>query len=514
MADPANGAADGWVPYASGRGRGVLAAAVLASGAAFLDSTIVNIALPTIARDLDAGFSALQWVLDAYLLTLGALLLVGGALGDMLGRRRVFEAGLIAFAATSLACGLAPSPTTLILGRALQGVAAALLIPGSLAILSTVFAPDDRARAIGAWSGLAGVSTAIGPFLGGWLVDTSTWRWAFLVNLPILATAWRLTRGFVPADGPAGGGRLDWAGAALVVVALVLLVYPLIEARHLSGAVIATMLAGGAVAAAAFVLVELRAERPMLPPALFANRVFSVANIVTFVVYGAFGGALFLVTLQLQTQLGYSALESGAAMLPVTLMLLLFSARVGGLATRFGARPFLVAGPVLAGVGLALFVRVVPGTTYLGAVLPAVLVFAVGLVLVVAPITATAIGAVEESRAGVASGTNNAVARVASLVAVAVLPLVARIDGLQTAGTGSEAGFVAGFQRACLVAGAVCVLGGLVAAVGLPRSSGPFDRGGPGRREDPARAGEPDPRGHRSPGGWHRDVPAADTVRP
>jgi EmrB/QacA subfamily drug resistance transporter len=447
--------------YGTAAGRWVLVATVLGSGVAFLDSTIVNVALPRIATSLSANFHALQWVLDAYLLTLGSLVLVGGALGDLFGRRRVFLIGLVGFGVASAACGLAPTAGVLIAARAVQGVAAALLVPGSLAILSASFAAGDRDRAIGAWSGLAGVASAVGPFVGGYLVDAASWRWAFLINLPFIAVACAVTVYGVPesrdltATG-AGFARLDLPGAVTTAVGLGLLVYPLIERGRYA------LLAAGAGLLVAFVVIEERRSHPMLPLSLFRSRVFSVANLITFVVYGALGGAFFLLAIELQSRLGYSALEAGASMIPVTVLLLALSARVGGLLPRLGARLLLTAGPIVAGAGLALMARVRPGMSYQTAVLPAVVVFGLGMCLVVAPITSTALGAVEPAHAGVASGVNNAVARIAGLIAIAVLPLLARLPDQHSAA------FTAGFHRALLVAAGTCVVGGLIAYVGLP----------------------------------------------
>lgn len=459
--------------YGSPAGRWVLLATVLGSGVAFLDGTIVNVALPRIGADLRAGFSSLQWVLDGYLLTLGSLVLVGGALGDLYGRRRIFLLGLVGFGLASAGCGLAPSTAVLVIARIVQGIAAALLVPGSLAILSSSYAEADRPRAIGAWSGLAGIAGALGPFVGGYLIDAASWRWAFLVNLPLIAVALAVAGRHVPeSHDPAYDGipaleRLDLPGALTAAVGLGLLVYPLIEVHRLSGPSIAALLAGGLLFLAAFVFVEGRRAHPMLPLSLFRSRAFSVANLITFAVYGALGGALFLVAIQLQTELHYSALEAGAAMIPITLLLLAFSARVGRLMGRTGARPLLTAGPILAAAGLALMVRIAPGATYATGVLPGVLVFGLGLILVVAPITSTALGAVEPTRAGVASGVNNAVARVAGLLAVALLPLAAGLAGAR------HESFSAGVHRALLIAAAMCAAGGLLALVGLPAGPPP-----------------------------------------
>jgi EmrB/QacA subfamily drug resistance transporter len=457
----------GDVTYGSRTGRAVIAATVLGSGVAFLDGTVVNVALPHMARSLGAGFSTMQWVLDSYLLMLGAFVLVGGAVGDVLGRRKVFLCGLVGFGIASAVCGAAPNGTLLVGARAVQGLAGALLVPGSLALIAAIFSPADRDRAIGTWSGLAGLASAVGPFVGGGLVDAVSWRWVFYLNLPLIAIAVLVTLAAVPEShgSNTGGWRsLDLPGAVLAAVALGLLVVPLIE-THLATAVRTASFVGSAGAALAFVRVELTRRDPMVPLALVRGRVFVIANAVTFVVYGALGGALFLVAVQLQTGLGYSALEAGASMVPLTIALLLFSSRVGALVPRIGARPLLSAGPVLAGAGLLLLARATPGASYQSAVLPGILVFAAGMCLVVAPITSTALGALEATHAGLASGINNAVARIASLLAVAVLPAVA----------GADAGARLpqhGYQVTMVAAGVLAALGGAIAFVGLPQRVG------------------------------------------
>ncbi len=453
------------VAFGSPRGQLVLAATVVASGVAFLDTTVVNVALPRIGADLGGGFATLQWVLDAYLLALGALVLVGGALGDLLGRRRVFEVGLVGFGVASVLCGLAPRAELLVAARGLQGVAAALLVPGSLAILAATFTGVDRGRAIGAWSGLSGVFTALGPFVGGALVDASPsgWRWVFLLNVPLVVAAMVLSRAGIPdAPGSRAGARLDLLGAGLVTVGLGLVVYPLIEWGRLDRATAVALLVLAAVVLGAFLAVEARTAAPMLPLALFRLRSFTVANLVTLVVYAALGGAFFLLVVVLQEALGYSALASGAAGLPITVALLLLSSRVGGLVDRVGARLLLTAGGVGTAAGLLLLVRVGSGGGYWRDVFPGVTVFALGLSLVVAPVTTTVLADVGVRRQGVASGTNNAVARVAALLAVAILPLT---SGISAAADAQE--LLTGFDRAMVSCAALCAAGAMVAAVGL-----------------------------------------------
>jgi EmrB/QacA subfamily drug resistance transporter len=438
---------------------------ILGSGVAFLDGTVVNVALPRIALSLGAGFSTMQWVLDAYLLSLGALVLIGGALGDVLGRKRVFLAGLIGFGITSAVCAVAPNAPTLIAGRAVQGITAALLIPGSLSLITSSIAREDRDRAIGRWSSLAALTGGIGPFLGGWLIDVASWRWVFLINLPLIAAAVAVTVEHVPDPDDdvvrgAALARLDLPGAALIATALGLLVLPLIESRAATGVRVA-LFVGSAIAFVGFLVTEHRTALPMLPLGLFRGRAFTVAQVVTFVVYGALGGSLFLLAVELQTGMGFSPLEAGAATAPTTLMLMAFSPRVGALLPRIGARPLLTAGPLFAGAGLLLLTRAVPGNSYLSGVLPGLLVFSTGMCLVVTPITATALGSVEPAHAGLASGVNNAVARIAGLIAVAVLPVIA--------GTGTSTHLpVHGYQLAMVVTASLAAAGGLIALVGLP----------------------------------------------
>src|SRR6266508_1272787 len=372
-------AAEDGVRYASPAGRWILLATILGSGIAFLDATVVNVALPTIGRQLNTGLASLQWTINAYTLTLAGLLLLGGSLGDRNGRQRIFVVGVIWFAVASLLCALAPNAGVLIAARALQGVGGALLTPGSLAIIEASFHPDDRSTAIGAWSGLAGVTTALGPFLGGWLVEAFSWRLIFLINLPL---------------------------AALVVV-------------------------------------ERTSSHPMLPLDIFTSRQFTAANLVTFVVYGALGGSFFLLPIQLQRVAGYSPLASGFALVPVTVVMLLLSARAGRLAQRMGPRLPMSLGPLLAAVGLAL-----------------------GLSLTVAPLTSTVLAAASAEHAGVASAINNDVARVAGLLAVAVLPVAAGISGADAL---TPEVFGGGFRMAMLIAAGLCAAGGLLAFATIRR---------------------------------------------
>jgi EmrB/QacA subfamily drug resistance transporter len=449
------------------KGRWVVAAAVLGSGVAFLDGTVVNAALPAIADDLHANLGDLQWVLTGYLLTLGSLLVLGGSLGDRYGRRRIFIVGLIAFAATSLLCGLAPDTGSLIVARCIQGVAAALVVPNSLAIVSASFATLDRGRAIGAWSGLGGIATAFGPFLGGYLIDSVSWRWVFVINLPIAAAAVAIAMRHVPESRDEhAGAHLDVAGSALLTVGLAGLVYALIEGPGHDWPALAVALGLiGVVALAAFLLVEARKENPMVPLGIFRSQQFSGANAVTFAVYAALGTVTFLLVVHLQTDLGYSALEAGASLLPITACMLLLSARAGALAQRIGPRLPMTVGPLVVALGMVLLGRVDPGTTYWETVFPALIVLGLGLSLTVAPLTATVLGAVEDAHAGIASAINNSVARIAGLLAVAVLPAAAGL----TAGQGLD--LDDGFSRAMYIAAVLAAVGGVLAFLTIRRAA-------------------------------------------
>ncbi|MFD8326259.1 MFS transporter [Streptomyces lydicus] len=485
MGAPRETPVPGGVRLASAQGRWVLATSVLGSGMALLDSTVVNVALPRIGADLDADLAVLQWTVTAYLLTLSSLILLGGALGDRYGRRRIFVIGVVWFAAASLACGLAPNAGVLIAARALQGVGGALLTPGSLALIQAVFHPDDRARAVGAWSGLGGVGAAIGPFVGGWLVDGAGWRWVFFLNVPLAAVCVPVALRHVPEtrrqDAAARGG-FDVPGAALGALALAGVTYALIAAAEgLSpGVVVPAVL--GVLLGVAFVRVEGRRVDPMLPPAIFRIRLFSAINAVTVCVYAAFSGFFFLTVLQLQVVAGYSALRAGTALLPTTVLMLLLSARSGELGQRLGPRIPLTAGPLLCAAGMLLMLRVGPAASYLTDVLPALLVLGAGMVTLVAPLTSTVLASVDVDRAGLASGINNAAARAAGLVAVAALPLLA---GMGPEAYRSAAEFEAAFRRAMPLLAGVLLVGALLAwltvRTGTLRAAEPE----PGRRCHP-----------------------------
>ena len=454
------------VRLASPQGKWILLTTVLGSSMAMVDSTVVNVALPRIGRDLNADLAALQWTVNAYMLTLAGLILLGGSLGDRYGRRKIFVLGVVWFAAASLLCGLAPSAGVLVAARALQGVGGALLTPGSLALIQASFHPDDRAKAVGLWSGLGGVGAAIGPFLGGWLVDGPGWRWVFLINIPMALVCAPIAVRHVPesSDGRTHG-RFDVLGAALGAIALALVTYALIEARNGSLVVALTAVAGVA-AGIAFVYVEKRRPDPMMPPDIFASRQFTAVNLVTLCVYAAFGGFFFLTALQLQVVAGYSALQAGTALLPTTALMLVFSARSGELAQRIGPRIPLTVGPLLCAAAMLLMLRVGPDASYLADVLPALLVMGAGMVTLVAPLTATVLASVDTARAGLASGINNAAARAAGLIAVAALPLLA---GMGPEAYRSAPAFNDAFDRAMWWCAGVLVVGSALACATVRR---------------------------------------------
>jgi EmrB/QacA subfamily drug resistance transporter len=451
--------------YGSSAGWWVIAAAVLGSGIAFLDATVVNVALPAIQRDLGGGLTGLQWTVDAYLLTLGSLIVFGGSLGDLYGRRRGFIVGLLGFTISSGLCGIAPNIGILILGRALQGIGGALLVPASLSMISASFHPHDRGAAIGAWSGLSGVSTAIGPFLGGYLIDSVSWRLVFLINLPLAAIAiWLATTHVPETRDQQAASRPDVAGAATLALAVGGSVFALIEGPNIGFTASSVLVAAaiGLVGLVTFLGVEARVSHPMVPLETFRSRQFVGANLVTLVVYAALGGAMFLLAIHLQRSLGYSALEAGAAFLPVTVMMMLLSPAAGRLSGRIGARIPMTVGPIVVAASMLLMARVGPGRSYPTGVLPAVIVLGLGLCLTVAPLTAAVLAAVDEHHIGVASGINNAVARLAALLAIAVLPFVT--------GLSANTSLVDAFPNAMKVAAGASFVGGIVAFLTIDRS--------------------------------------------
>ena len=452
------------------QGRWVLSATIAGSGMAFLDSTVVNVALARIGREFDAGFVALQWITNAYTLTLAALILLGGVLGDRLGRRRVFLVGVVWFAVASALCAFSPSTEVLIAARALQGVGAALLTPGSLAILSSAFVPADQPRAVGLWAGLSGLSGAVGPFLGGWLVALD-WRLVFLINLPIAAVVVFGTLRHVPEtrDTLDATARLDLVGTLAVVVCLSGLTWSLTEAgsRGWTAPVVTAGLVGVA-SGLLFVLVESRSSHPLVPLRVFRDRVFSATNVATFFIYGGLGVYGFLVVLQLQVVAGWSPLAAGTAMLPATVLMLLLSSRMGALAVRTGPRVLMATGSLLAATAFALAARIGADADWFTDLAPSAVLLGLGLALAVAPLTATVLAAAPEQLSGAASGVNNAVARTAGLLAVAVIPAVA---GLSTASTEDPSALQQGFPTAMLAGAAALLAGAAVSWFGLGRGA-------------------------------------------
>jgi EmrB/QacA subfamily drug resistance transporter len=438
-------------------GRAVIAAAALGSGIAFLDGTVVNVALKTIGEDLDATLAELQWISNGYLLSLSSLILLGGSLGDRFGRRRIFVVGTVWFAVASLLCGIAPNPEVLIAARVLQGIGGALLTPGSLAMIQGAFVHEDRAPAIGAWSGLTSVSGAIGPFVGGGLVEYADWRWIFLINPPLAAITVYIALRYVPETrDPNAPSHFDFAGAILAAGALGGATYALIE---WGGAAAWLAVVVGVVSAVGFVAVEMRESQPMLPLGIFRDLTFSASNVMTLVVYGALGAISFFVTIQLQTVSGYGALAAGAAFVPTTLMMLALASRGGRLGMRIGPRIPMTVGPLVIAVSVLLMLRIGPDADFVRDVLPGVVVFGLGLSLMVATLTATVLAAAPDEHAGIASGVNNAVARAGPLLAVAALPVAVGLHGEEYA---DPVAFDAAYGTAMMACAALLAAGGLV----------------------------------------------------
>ncbi len=449
--------------YRSTAGRAVIGAAVLGSGMTMLDGTVVNVALKTIGQDLDASLSQLQWITNGYLLSLASLILLGGSLGDRFGRKRVFIVGVVWFALASLLCGLATTPLMLIVARILQGVGGALVTPGSLAMIQGAFRPADRATAIGSWSGLAGIATAIGPFVGGILIGWASWRWIFLINVPLAIATVVVAVSWVPETrDEEATGRFDLPGALLAVVSLGGTTYALIEWGS-SSAPLAAL--AGVLATVGFVLLERRSPHPMMPLELFSTRTFSAANVMTLLVYAALGAVTFFVVLQLQTVAGYSPLAAGVALLPITVAMLFLAARGGRLAGRIGPRIPMTVGPLVVASGALLLLRIGPETNYWLDVLPGVTLVGLGLALLVAPLTSTVLAVAPDHNAGIASGINNAVARAGSLLAIAALPVAV---GLAGADYDLPAAFDEAFGRAMLACAVFLVGGGLLSWFTIP----------------------------------------------
>jgi len=449
--------------------RFTLIASILGSSMVFIDGTVVNVALPAIQRDLGGGLAAQQWVVDAYLLTLGSLILVGGSLGDIFGEVRIFRLGVIAFGAASVLCAVAPDATTLIVFRGLQGIAGALLTPASLAVLTYTFSGHERGAAIGTWTAWSGISTVIGPLFGGFLLGVTSWRIIFVLNIPIALAAIAIVMTQMPR-GSSGktGVRVDLVGAALCAVGLGGIVAGFIEQPRLGwgNPVVPGGIAGGAVCLVAFVLYEKRTPMPMLPLRLFASRNFSITNLETFAVYGGLSALFFFLTLFMQQLTGYTPFRAGLATVPVTIILFLLSRYVGSLSMRFGPRWFMSTGPLLAGVSVVALVRLRVHFDYWTDLLPTMLGFAIGLALTVAPLTTTVLSDAGPSDAGIASGINNAVSRVAGLIAIAAV-------GIAAAG-GTDHLSAHGFHRAMAIVAVLLAGGGVLGAVGLRNV--PIDR--------------------------------------
>lgn len=436
--------------------RAVLAAAIIGSSMTFIDGTVVNVALPVLRQKLGASPTQVQWIVEAYMLFLASLILVGGALGDRWGRRSVFVAGTAMFAAASAWCGMAPGVEHLIAARGAQGIGAALLVPGSLALISANFSRKNRGRAIGTWAGFTSIAAGLGPLLGGWLVENVSWRWIFFLNLPLAALVVIIVRWRVPeSHGEPATARIDWVGAALATIGLFGLVFGLIEGGSLGFGErrVGLSLALGAAAMLGFGVVEWRGRHPMMPPALFRSRTFTGANLLTLFLYCALGATTFVLPFNLIQVQGYSVVQAAAALLPFVAVMSLLSRWSGGLMDRYGSRVPLTFGPMIAAVGFFLFSRAAGGGSYWTAVFPAVMVMSLGMAISVAPLTTTVMAAAEESRAGLASGINNAVSRLAILLAVAVSGVVV------------EGSFHTGLTRVAWLSAALALAGAISAGL-------------------------------------------------
>jgi EmrB/QacA subfamily drug resistance transporter len=462
---PSSGEAESGLGLKTGTGRVALVATVAATAMASLDATVVNVALPHIGQEFHASVTSLQWVLTGYLLALSSLVLLGGALGDRFGRRRVLVIGTVWFAGASLLCGVSQGIVMLVVARVLEGIGGALVSPGSLAIIQASFRESDRAAAVGAWSGLGGIAGAVGPFVGGVLVGGPGWRWAFLINVPIAAVAVVAAYAAVPETRDADTSeRLDWRGGLTVSAALAAATWALTEAgvRGWTDPAVLATLALSVIVGAGFVWHVLRARYPLVPPALFRNRTFTVVNVETMLVYAGIGVTFFLVTFELQVVSGWSPLKAGTALLPVTVLMLLLSEWSGALGQRIGPRSQLTVGPLVTGAGLLLLARLGPHTSYVVDVLPGAFVFGLGLVIFGPPLTATVMAAADPDHVSVASSVNYAVARVAGLITLAVIPAV---SGLARATDPHQVTHA--FRIGMVIAAILAVSGAPIAVVGL-----------------------------------------------
>jgi EmrB/QacA subfamily drug resistance transporter len=448
--------------------RTTLVAAILGSAIATIDGSVVNVALPAIEHDLGGGLSAQQWVANAYLLSLSSLILIGGSLGDIYGERRVFSLGAATFGLFSVTCAVAPTTEALIVARALQGASGALLVPSSLAIIVAAFSPAERAAAIGAWTAWGAIASLAGPLAGGLIVDQLSWRWIFALNIPVVALTLILVRAAVAPRPRAATRRVDYLGAFLCAAGLGGIVFALIEQPDFgwSSVVIAVPLVGGIVLFVWFLAHERRTEYPMLELGLFRRRNFAIGNLETLAMYGGLGVLFFFLTIFLQEVAGYSALRAGLATLPVTLTMFVLSRRVGALADRYGPRFFMGLGPLVGAAGLLLLLRTDVDTSYVGVVLPALLVFSLGLVMTVSPLVAAVLADVDESDAGIASAINNAVARVAGLVGVSVVGVVVASTLVgDTFAPNTES--VRAFHEVVFICAALVAGGGIVGLFGI-----------------------------------------------
>ena len=444
----------------------VLVACIMGSAVVTVDSTVVNVALPAIRDDLGGVFAGQQWMANAYLVTLASLILIGGSLGDIFGERRVFAFGVAGFGVTSIVCAVAPTIEVLVIGRALQGVAGALLTPASLAVIVAVFPEDERGKAVGAWTAWGAIGVVIGPLIGGQLVDSASWRWIFAINVPlVLATVYLIAKVVPEGRGAQEDAKVDVTGALLCALSLAAITFGLIRQPEVGGfgdPSVAIPLFGGIAAFVAFVVYEARASHPMLPLGLFRRHNFTIGNLETLSMYAGLSLLFFFLVLFLQNAAGYSAVAAGSAAIPVTIVMFLTSMRFGAMADRYGPRFFMGVGPIVASVGLALLTRLEPDLDYVTELLPPLLIFAVGLSMTVAPLTATVLSGADEHNAGIASGVNNAIARVAGLLGIAIVGAIVAARYGDAADTSTDA-----FHLAMGISAGLVAFGGVLGLIGI-----------------------------------------------